>query len=284
MADDKKYYYLKLVDNFFESDELLIMEAMQDGHIYSNILLKLYLRSLKNEGKLMFNDRIPFNSEMLAQMTRHSVGDIERAMKVFQELGLVEILDTGAIYMLDIQNFIGQSSTEADRKREYRARIQDEKNKIKQLDGGQMSDISPDKSPPENRDKRLEIDIDIAANARAEEQVAMPEDSQEVAGAAKDLSELIAVYENEICSISPIVAQDMEEAMNQIGKELLLEIINEAGRNKANTWKYIDKIIQRCLKDKIRTVKEFREKRSYQTKQVNVKTINPGKYEGIYRN
>ena len=80
MSDNKKYYYLKLKDNFFDSDEIIILESMPDGHLYSNILLKLYLRSLKNNGRLMFNERIPFNSTMLAQVTRHSVGNIEKAV------------------------------------------------------------------------------------------------------------------------------------------------------------------------------------------------------------
>lgn len=127
MAENKKYFFLKLKENFFDTDEMIILESMPDGYLYSNILLKLYLRSLKYDGRLMFNERIPFNSTMLAQVTRHSVGVIEKAMKVFQELGLIEILDNGAIYMLDIQNFIGKSSTEADRVREYRKMIENEK-------------------------------------------------------------------------------------------------------------------------------------------------------------
>ena len=71
MADDKKYYYLKLKDNFFDSDAMIILESMQDGYMYSNILLKLYLRSLKFQGRLMFNEKIPYNSTVLAQVTRH---------------------------------------------------------------------------------------------------------------------------------------------------------------------------------------------------------------------
>lgn len=63
MADNKKYYYLKLKENFFESDEAIILESMPDGYIYSNILLKLYLRSLKNDGLLMFNNLIPYNAQ-----------------------------------------------------------------------------------------------------------------------------------------------------------------------------------------------------------------------------
>ncbi len=147
--DNKKYYYLKLKDNFFDTDALILLESVQDGHLYCNILLKLYLRSIKNEGKLLFNDRIPYNCNMLAQITRHPVGVVEQALKIFKELDLIEVLDNGAIYMLDIQNFIGSSSTEADRKRKYRKQI--EKNKAIL---GQMSD----KSPPEIE---IELDIDI---------------------------------------------------------------------------------------------------------------------------
>lgn len=127
MADNKKYYYLKLKENFFDSDEIIILESMEKGYLYSNILLKLYLRSLKNEGKLMFNDRIPFNTRMLAQVTRHSENEIETALQVFEDLKLVEILDNGAIFMNDIQNFIGKSSTHAERQKEYRRRIANEK-------------------------------------------------------------------------------------------------------------------------------------------------------------
>ena len=127
MADNKKYYYLKLKDNFFDSDAMIVLESMQDGDMYSNILLKLYLRSLKNDGKLMFNERIPYNSTILAQVTRKPVGVLEKALQIFKQLELVDILDNGAIYMLDIQNYIGKSSTEADRQRDYQSRIKQDK-------------------------------------------------------------------------------------------------------------------------------------------------------------
>lgn len=126
MADNKKYYYLKLKDNFFDSEEMIILQNMDNGYIYSDILLKLYLRSLKNEGKLMFKNLIPYTPSALAQVVRHPVEVVKKALETFQQLELVEILDNGAIFMTDIQNFIGESSTEADRKRAYRARIEKE--------------------------------------------------------------------------------------------------------------------------------------------------------------
>ena len=130
MADNKKYYYLKLKENFFDSEEMIILENMQDGYLYSNILLKLYLRSLKSEGRLMYKDIIPYTPQVLASIVRHPVGVVEKALDIFQRLGLIDRLDSGAIYMMDIQNFIGQSSTEADRIRDYRRRIEAEKKTI----------------------------------------------------------------------------------------------------------------------------------------------------------
>ena len=165
MSDNKKYYYLRLKDNFFDSDELKILESMKDGYLYSNILLKLYLRSLKNDGKLVVNERIPYSADMLASVTGHQVGTIKQALSVFKDLGLIDVLDNGAIYMLDIQNFIGKGSSEADRKREYRQRIETDRTNV-QTNLRQISD----KNPPEieiELEKDIEIEKEIHSSAKS---------------------------------------------------------------------------------------------------------------------
>lgn len=149
MADNKKYYYMRLKENFFDDDSLRLLEGMHDGYLYSNILLKMYLKSLKTDGRLMLNNVIPYSADMIAVITGHNVGTVEKALDMFQTLGLIEILDNGAIYMLNIQNFIGQSSTEADRKRQYDRKIADEK-----LNCTNVGEIS-EKCIPE-----IEIDIE----------------------------------------------------------------------------------------------------------------------------
>ena len=109
MADNRKYYYLKLKENFFDSDSIVLLEDMKDGILYSNILLKLYLKSLKNGGKLQLDEHIPYTAQMIATLTRHQIGTVERALEIFRQLGLVEQLDSGAFYMTDIELMIGQS-------------------------------------------------------------------------------------------------------------------------------------------------------------------------------
>ena len=59
MSDNRKYYYLKLKENYFDDDSIVLLESMQDGVLYSNILLKLYLKSLKHGGRLQLDEDIP---------------------------------------------------------------------------------------------------------------------------------------------------------------------------------------------------------------------------------
>ena len=59
MSENRKYYYMKLKENFFTDAKMVILESMQDGLLYSNLLLKMYLMSLKYNGVLMLNDHLP---------------------------------------------------------------------------------------------------------------------------------------------------------------------------------------------------------------------------------
>lgn len=138
LSDNKKYYYLRLKEDFFESDEIKIIESQPNGYMYSNILLKLYLKSLKRNGKLMVTDFIPYTLETLSKVLGHNIDIVRNAIAIFKEFKLIDELPNGAIYITEIQNYIGQSSSEADRKREYRVKIEEEK---KLLEKEQMSQI-----------------------------------------------------------------------------------------------------------------------------------------------
>ena len=155
MSDNRKYYYLKLKESYFDDDAIVLLESMQDGMLYSNILLKLYLKSLKYGGTLQLDENIPYTAQMIATITRQQVGTVERALQIFMKLGLVEPLDNGALYMSNIELFIGQSSTEGERKRRARMKISEQKRL-----SGQVSEAKADICPPEIEIKK-EIDIEL---------------------------------------------------------------------------------------------------------------------------
>ena len=144
MVDNRKYYYLKLKESYFDGDPVVLLESMPEGMAYSNILLKLYLRSLKQGGRLQLEEGIPYTVQMIATVTHHKTETVKEALDAFQKLGLVEKLADGTYYMSDIELLVGQSSTEAERKRRARSGGgRTEAADIAQTSGGQTSDICP---------------------------------------------------------------------------------------------------------------------------------------------
>lgn len=127
MADNEKYYYIKLKDNYFDQDNIKVLESMKNGHIYSLIIIKLYLKAAKTDGQLMMTQRIPYdpnNVGVLASVICHDVDHVKEAIRLGVQLDLIKIIDGKEIWMTEIQNMIGRSSTEADRIRLYRKKLE----------------------------------------------------------------------------------------------------------------------------------------------------------------
>ena len=152
MADNRKYYYLKLKENYFDDDVIMVLESMPDGILYSNLLLKLYLKSLKHGGRLQLDENIPYTAQMIATITHHQIGTVERALNIFLKLGLMERVPDGSFYMSNIELLIGKSSTEGERKKQARLALK--------AQSGQMSGHLSDIRPPETEIKK-EIELEL---------------------------------------------------------------------------------------------------------------------------
>ena len=138
-----KYYWLKLKKDFFKQHEIMVVEAMPNGKDYVLFYLKLMAESVSHNGDLRFADTIPYNAEMLAALTNTNVDIVRSAIKVFEELEMLEVLDDGTIFMREVQSLIGSETAWAEKKR---------------LQRGQKGDNVPQLSDKsiENRDKSIE--------------------------------------------------------------------------------------------------------------------------------
>ena len=161
MSSNKKYYYLKLKENFFNSDEIVLIENMQDGILYSNILLKLYLLSLKFNGYLRLNENMNYTAQMISTITRHEVGTVERALRIFLEFGLIVSAADGSIYMANIEDMVGTSSTEADRKRLARASLKSLKEQTADKCPPNVRPVSENCPPEIEKETEKEIKTEI---------------------------------------------------------------------------------------------------------------------------
>lgn len=160
MSDNKKYYYMRLKEDFFDSDEMIMLESLPSGHQYANILLKLYLKSLKHNGRLVFRENIPYSPEMLSTVLHVEIGILKEALSKLEQFGLIEVLDTGVIYMNDIQLFIGKTSTEGDRKKAQRMQIEEEKQQSLSTNKTDVGHLSAIRTPEIEIEKEIEKELE----------------------------------------------------------------------------------------------------------------------------
>lgn len=118
----ERYYWLKLQRDFFKRHDVRIVESMQNGKDYVLFYLKLLCESIDHEGRLRFSDSIPYNDEMLSTITNTNIDIVRSAVKIFTELGLMEILSDGTFFMNEVQKMIGSAANNANALRQQRFR------------------------------------------------------------------------------------------------------------------------------------------------------------------
>lgn len=157
---DKKYYWLKLKEDFFEEDTLAWLEEQTNGKEYCLFYLKLCLKSLKTNGILIRNVGqilIPYDVKKLGEITKTDIDTVTVAMELFKKIGLIQILDNGEIYITQLEQMVGSETKWAKYKKKER--------ELKKLDNVQLlSNVNPKNVHTEiekERDIEKEKDIDI---------------------------------------------------------------------------------------------------------------------------
>ena len=127
-VSNKKYYWLKLKEDFFEEDTISWIEEQENGKEYCLFYLKLCLKSLKTNGTLIRNVGtmlVPYDVKQLGKITNTDIDTVRIAMELFKNIGLVEILDNGEIYLRQLQNMVGSETSKAQLMRNKRGKDRD---------------------------------------------------------------------------------------------------------------------------------------------------------------
>ena len=157
----KKFIWLKLQHDFFNRDEIRIIESQTNGKDYIIFYLKLMLKSINDNGKLLFKDTIPYTPEMLASITNTSIDTVRVAIDAFVKLGLMQVLDDGALFMQEVQKLVGSETIDAERKRIARAKQNTPLKLPRQDKKRTLSGQSAENVTLENRDKSIDIKNNI---------------------------------------------------------------------------------------------------------------------------
>ena len=171
----KKYYWLKLKEDFFEDDTIEWIEEQPNGEKYSLFYLKLCLKSLKTNGVLIRNVGemlIPYDIKKLAEITKTDVDTARVAMEIFKNIGLIQILENGEIYMAQLKNMVGSETSKAQLMRNKRARDKQKAlEEPKKDSGNNVTKALPNCYTEKEKEKEKEIEIEKELTDRQRERV-----------------------------------------------------------------------------------------------------------------
>lgn len=130
MAETKKYFWLKLKEDFFDDKTIKFLRRLPDGDGIVIIFLKMQLKSLKTEGFIKYDGILPTCEEELALILDEDLNRVKFTIAALEKVGAVERWDDETLYISALQPLIGSESAVAERVRRHRA-------KKKALEGGE---------------------------------------------------------------------------------------------------------------------------------------------------
>lgn len=150
MAEDKKFYWIKLKDAFMTSDTVDFLMGQKNGSQYVVLYQMICLKTINTNGELakrIGEIIVPFNAEKIHRDCRYfDIDTIIVALELYKKLGLIYEQKDGNLKIANFENMIGSETVWAEKKRLYRSKDSDK------LEKGQKEDIVLD-------DFRQEIDI-----------------------------------------------------------------------------------------------------------------------------
>lgn len=255
----KRYYWLKLKEDFFDEDTIEWIEEQENGKEYCLFYLKMCLKSIKTEGLLIRkvgNILVPYDAKHLAKITNTDIDTVKIAMNLFQKIGLIQVLESGEIYIPGMEDMIGSETEKAKLMRNKRAKdkaLLQEGNNVttnsnlvtdnSNIVTNELPNCYTEKEKEKEKEKDIELDSKI-------------EDTK--ANKQTDLAKFSKLYEQNIGMINQLTADWLIEMSNTIDYQLFkrgIEICTERGIVNQG---YLKGVIKRWLDNNITTYEDLK--------------------------
>lgn len=124
---EKKYYWLKLKEDFFQDVRMKKLRKIAGGDTYTIIYLKLQLLSIKNGGILIYNGYLETVEEEFAMAIDEDVQNVKMTLAFLSANKLIEEVEKNKYLLTETIKCIGSETAVAERVRKHREE-QNEKN------------------------------------------------------------------------------------------------------------------------------------------------------------
>jgi predicted phage replisome organizer/uncharacterized phage protein (TIGR02220 family) len=158
----KKYFWLKLKENFFQDKAIKKLRKIAGGDTYTVIYLKLMLLGLKDGGKLFFDGvENSFHEELALEIDEDSE-NVRFTLMFLEKTGLLEEVTESELFLTRMPEMIGSETDKAELMRRKRAqnRVQNGNNVTGTLPGVTLCyteiEIEKDKEIDTERDREKE--------------------------------------------------------------------------------------------------------------------------------
>ncbi|EPY2286111.1 phage replisome organizer N-terminal domain-containing protein [Clostridium sporogenes] len=118
----KKYYWLKLKEDFFRQKEIKKLRKIAGGDTYTIIYLKMMLLSLKDEGKLFFEGLEDSFIDEVALEIDEDLENVKVTIMFLIKCRLIEEVTENEFLMTKAYESIGSETQSAERVRRFRER------------------------------------------------------------------------------------------------------------------------------------------------------------------
>ena len=122
MSSGKRYYWLKLKEDFFTSKRIKKLRGMAGGDTYLIIYLKLQLKAMKTDGIIRFDHLEDNIADELALDLDENPDDIRATLIYLTSCGLAEASERSDFFFPYAVENVGSESSAAERMRKMRER------------------------------------------------------------------------------------------------------------------------------------------------------------------
>ncbi|MGF2009099.1 phage replisome organizer protein [Lactococcus lactis] len=161
MAQEKRYWWLKLPEDFFNQIEIKLLRKIAGGDTYTIIYQKMLLLSLKNGGLLYFEGFADKFAEEISLTIDEKLENVEVTLSFLQSKNLIVELDKMTFEMQKAKIMTGSETSGAERVRRHREKkkaLQSNTNSVTSSQVGNVEKRRGDKRREEERreDKKRE--------------------------------------------------------------------------------------------------------------------------------
>ena len=123
MSKNKRWYYLKLAEDFLESDPIEWLLTQEEGSKYFALYIMLCKIALKTDGKLvrmLCDEELPYTPEDLAHKVRMPTSTVRVGVDTLLHAGLLSWIESRTLYITHFEALVGSETDSARRMRKQR--------------------------------------------------------------------------------------------------------------------------------------------------------------------